>query len=481
LIISYNAGDLLRQTVDRIPIGLFDIISEIFVFDDASKDNTFEVGEELLRKSLWSGKLSLFKNPKNLGYGGNQKSGFTYGINRGMDYIVMLHGDGQYAPEHLPELLWAAAVQREPVVFGSRMVNRIDALKGGMPFYKWIGNQVLTKFENLILGLNLAEYHTGYRVYSTKVLRSISFLENTNDFHFDSQIIVQIRALGARIAEVPIKTFYGDEVSHVNGFLYAKDVCMSVLEYRLHQLHIIRRSRYLISQDVLYSRKLSPYGSHEQILSLVDRQGRALDLGSATGLLTESLLQKNVKSVGVDLIPKEQIKAPFEHYEQHDLERPEALNFKREFDFVILADIVEHLRNPDVLLTKVASFLKVDGKLIVSVPNIAIWFYRLSLLLGRFNYGPKGILDHTHVKLYTLDSIKQLLLRSGYIVKEERFTNLPFEVVFESSGKSGFIRGIDWFYGTLVKIWPRMFAYQIILSSEISGLDSLKSEGRIRV
>lgn len=474
LIISYNASELLRQTVERIPLGLLEVIDEIFIFDDASKDDTFKVAQNLMASSPWKAKLSIFKNPKNLGYGGNQKVGFRYGIDRGLDSIVMLHGDGQYAPEHLPELIAGVALEHHPVVFGSRMVNRLDALKGGMPLYKWIGNQVLTRFENLILGIHLAEYHTGYRVYSTEVLKRIPFEENTNEFHFDSQIIVQVRALGAHIHEVPIKTFYGDEISHVNGLKYALDVCKSVLEYRLHQLHVIRRSRYLVKQDFTYTRKRSPYSSHEQILNFVTTPGRALDLGSSNGLLTASLSEKNVSSVGVDMIPTDQVKTSFERYEQHNLEHPETLKFTSEFDYVIMADVLEHIRNANQLLVTVRSFLKPDGKLIVSVPNIAIWVYRLSLLMGRFNYGPKGTLDETHVYMYTKDTIIKQLERGGYKVKTIAATGLPFEVVFESSGKSRAIRFLDWLYFQLVLFWPRLFAYQFVLEAEAMVSSSVR-------
>jgi glycosyltransferase involved in cell wall biosynthesis/ubiquinone/menaquinone biosynthesis C-methylase UbiE len=479
LIISYNASTLLKQTVERIPAELIDVVEEIFIFDDASKDDTFEVAKDLLKTSHWREKLNVFRNPMNRGYGGNQKVGFRYAIDRGLDYVVMLHGDGQYAPEHMPDLLVPAIEDRAMVVFGSRMVNRMDALAGGMPLYKWLGNQVLTKFENMILGIELAEYHTGYRLYATEVLKRIPFEENTDVFHFDSQIIVQVRALGTDITEVPIRTFYGNEVCHVNGFQYAKDVCISVLEYRLHQLHLIRRSRYLVKQDIVYTRKQSPYSSHERILSLMSTPGRALDLGSSSGQLTEAMLTRNIRATGVDIVPAEKVSAKFEAYIQCDLEQPQSLNFKREFDYVVLADIVEHLRNPEVLLQKAKTFLKPEGRMIVSVPNIAIWVYRLSLAMGRFNYGPKGILDETHVKLYTLDTIRQLIERSGYVITKSDFTGIPFEVAFQSVGKSKILKFIDWLYFQCVRFWPRMFAYQIIMEAKISSLDAIKKEGQV--
>lgn len=479
MIISYNASELLRETVERIPLGLLNVIEEIFIFDDASKDDTFDVTQNLLLASPWRKKLNVFKNPKNMGYGGNQKIGFRYAIERQLDFVVMLHGDGQYAPEHLPELIEPAVLQGEKVVFGSRMINRQHAFDGGMPVYKYIGNRVLTMFENFILGIHLTEYHTGYRLYATEVLDRVPFEENTDVFHFDSEIIVQMRALGVKICEIPIRTFYGNEVCHVNGFKYAVDVCKTVVNYRLHQAHIFRLSQYFVKRDITYTRKISPFSSHEQIINLIEKPGLALDVGSATGLLTNALKRKGVESIGVDQTSPDKITGDFKAYHQCDLERPDALNFEREFDYVILADVIEHLRNANDVLKKVRTFLKPDGKIIISVPNIAIWFYRLSLACGRFNYGEKGILDETHVYLYTLDTIRKRVEGAGFVITRERFTGLPFEVVFESSGRSRILRMIDAFYFLLVTFWPRMFAYQLIVEAQIAGLEFVKGEGRI--
>lgn len=479
-IVSYNASHLLNDTVSRIPKHLYDIIEEIFIFDDFSTDDTYNIAKRLQNNGYWCNKINAFKNPTNLGYGGNQKVGFRYAINRGLDYVVLLHGDAQYAPEHIPDLIYPAIKHGHNVVFGSRMMKRANALADGMPFYKWLGNQILTKFENIILGLKLSEYHTGYRLYSTKILDKIPFEENTNDFHFDSQIIIQCRALNVKIHEVPIKTFYGDEVCHVNGLKYGMNVCLSVLEYRLHQLHIIRRTRYLIDRECVYTYKKSPYSSHQVILSLIDKPGLALDLGGGNGLLTASLKEKEVDSIGVDIAEPAEVTAPFLNYYQVDLNNFKKLNFKREFDYIILADVLEHLNSAPGLLRHVSQFLKPEGKIIISLPNISIWFYRISLLIGRFNYGEKGILDEGHLRFYTLDTARKLINRSGYVISRIKPTSLPFEVIFESVGKNRFLRLVDKIYFGLAKIWPRMFSYQFVFLAKISSLSAEKGEGKMK-
>lgn len=469
-IVSYNASHLLTDTVSRIPKELYDIIEEIFIFDDFSTDDTYNMAKKLQNEGYWRGKINAFKNPMNLGYGGNQKVGFRYAINQGLDYVILLHGDAQYAPEQLPDLIYLAVKYGDSVVLGSRMIKRTHAIAGGMPLYKWIGNQVLTKFENIILGLRLSEYHTGYRLYPTKILNKIPFEENTNDFHFDTQIIIQCRALNAKIQEVPIRTFYGDEVCRVRGLKYALNVCLSVLEYRLHQLHIIRRPRYLIDRECVYSFKRSPYSSHQVILSLIDKPGLALDLGGGNGLLTAALKEKGIDSIGVDIEDPAKVTAPFLKYYRVDLNNYKELNFKREFDYIILADVLEYLQSPMDLLRHTRQFLKPEGKIIISLPNIAIWFYRISLLIGRFNYGEKGILAKGHLRFYTLNTARQLINRSGYILSLTKPTGLPFEVIFESIGKSRLLRLVDWIYYGLAKTWPRMFSYQFIFSAKISSM-----------
>ena len=481
-VISYNAEDHIEKTIARVPKELEPVIDEIYIFDDFSTDQTVEVAHRIKEQSFWKDKLSIFKNPTNLGYGGNQKNGYRYAIKKGHDFVVMLHGDGQYAPEFLPDLILPTIESGKQVVFGSRMINGKDAIKGGMPYYKYLGNRVLTQFENFILGTKLHEFHSGYRLYSTKVLKSIPFAENTNEFHFDSQIIIQCRALGVDIHEVPIKTYYGDEECRVDGIKYAKDVCRSVLEYRLHQLHIIRRGNYLVGGEFRYTRKNSPYSSHERILSLIKGPGKVLDLGSSNGLLAQSLKEKGVETVCVDMEDPDKISPEIETYHQVNLENLDELkqlNLQREFDVIILADVVEHVRNAEQLLNHVQRYLKKDGELIISVPNIAIWIYRISLLIGRFNYGPKGTLDETHVKLYTQFSIRQLIERSGYQIQNELSTGLPFEVVFESIGKSRILGTIDKVYGLLADFWARMFAYQFVMVGKIRSYQAEEGEGKL--
>ncbi len=222
-IVAYNAERTIDAVLDRIPKELHTRQVEVLIIDDSSKDRTFQAG---LKRETRAGdfRITILRNPENQGYGGNQKLGYRYAIEHGFDVVALLHGDGQYAPEKLPVLIEPFLNDEADVVFGSRMINKQDALAGGMPMYKWLGNQVLTTFQNTMLGSHLSEFHSGYRLYSTRALQRIPFERNSNDFHFDTDIIIQLHFAGQRIKEIPIPTFYGDEICHVNGLKYAWDI-----------------------------------------------------------------------------------------------------------------------------------------------------------------------------------------------------------------------------------------------------------------
>jgi len=231
LVVAYNASSTLVETLDRIPADFRRRISEIVVADDASHDDTFEKGAAW-RDQNPDTNTTVIRHLVNRGYGGNQKAGYQMAIEDGFDVVVLLHADGQYAPECIETLVDPIVNGATDAVFGSRMMQRGAARRGGMPMYKFVGNKILTKIENTVLGTDLSEFHSGYRAYSVKALAEIPFQANSDGFDFDTQIIVQLLDIKKRILEVPIPTYYGDEICYVNGIAYAKDVVKAVLTYR---------------------------------------------------------------------------------------------------------------------------------------------------------------------------------------------------------------------------------------------------------
>ena len=218
-IVAYNAAATLETVLERIPDDIVDKVEEIFVFDDASADETYEVGRRYSGKA--ADKLTVHRNAVNLMYGGNQKHGYRYAIERGLDIVVLLHGDGQYAPEVMQRLLDPLERDQADMVMGSRMLEPGGALRGNMPLYKYLGNKTLTLLQNAMIGSRFSEFHSGYRAYSTHALAAVDLDRLTNSWHFDTQIILQFLRRGYRIREVPIPTYYGDEICYVNGVPYA--------------------------------------------------------------------------------------------------------------------------------------------------------------------------------------------------------------------------------------------------------------------
>jgi glycosyltransferase involved in cell wall biosynthesis len=230
LIVAYNAETTLQKVLQRIPPEVYSKIEEIFVFDDASSDRTYEAGRSCMQEP-YGDKLKIFRNPVNLMYGGNQRKGYQYAIGRGLDIVVLLHGDGQYAPEVMQELLTPLENGTADMVMGSRMMIPGAALRGNMPMYKYFGNKILTRIENSLAGLKLTEFHSGYRAYSVHALKQIPLDSMTWNWHFDTQIILEFLRKGMRIKEVPIPTYYGDEICHVNGIPYALNCMRETFRY----------------------------------------------------------------------------------------------------------------------------------------------------------------------------------------------------------------------------------------------------------
>ena len=224
---AYNASLTLDKTYREIP---FDIVDEVILVDDASKDRTVELAKQL-------GIRHIITHDKNKGYGGNQKSCYNKALELEADIVIMLHPDYQYSPKLIYAMSSIIAQDIYPVVLGSRILGK-GSLKGGMPLYKYISNRLLTFIQNILMGQKLSEYHTGYRAYSSEVLRNVDFMRNSDDFVFDNEILAQIFMKGYAIAEVTCPTTYFKESSSINfrrSIVYGLGVLRVSLQYRLHK------------------------------------------------------------------------------------------------------------------------------------------------------------------------------------------------------------------------------------------------------
>ncbi|MDY4789187.1 MAG: glycosyltransferase family 2 protein [Bacteroidales bacterium] len=233
---AYNAEKTLLSTLNEIP---FDIVDDIILVDDCSSDKTIEIAKSFSLKHV-------YKHDSNLGYGANQKTCYKKAIELNADIVIMLHPDYQYTPKLIESFAYIIVNDVYPVVLGSRILGK-GALKGGMPIYKYYFNRLLTLAQNIIINQKLSEYHSGYRAFSSDVLKNINFEVNSNDFVFDNQILSQILMEGYEIGELTCPTKYFKDASSINfkrSLKYGFGCLLVSIEYRLHKWKIIKSKRY---------------------------------------------------------------------------------------------------------------------------------------------------------------------------------------------------------------------------------------------
>ncbi len=277
------------------------------------------------------------------------------------------------------------------------MMTAFGALRGGMPLYKFVGNRILTT-TRFLLGTRLSEFHSGYRIYSVKALKKLHFLLNADDFHFDTEIIIQHVNAGLRIAELPIPTYYGDEISRVNGLRYAKDVVLATLKNVFHRTGLLWQRRFDPKEqgNTHYGLKLGYPSSHQFALDAVPAGASVIDIGSGPGGIARQLVERGCEVTVVDQ------HAPTDgpgsesgkvRVVVQDLDQPPAFDVGPHTHLLLL-DVIEHLRDPEGFIKDLrAQFTHQPKTLILSTPNVAFIVQRLMLLLGQFNYGKAGILD----------------------------------------------------------------------------------------
>jgi glycosyltransferase involved in cell wall biosynthesis len=466
LIVTYNAVTTLSQVLKRIPAAVWKNVEQVVVFDDASHDATYELAVGL-RTLSENAKLHVLKHQKNLGYGGNQKAGYRYFIEQGFDVVVLLHGDGQYAPEVLPQMYHGLVTGEADAVFGSRMMKDFGGpLKGGMPLYKYVGNRILTYFENRALKMELTEFHSGFRAYSLHALAQIDFSEMTNDFHFDTEIIIKFNHQGFRIHEVPIPTFYGDEICYVNGVRYAKDILRAVYRYDRTRRSIKCYPEYREYYQP-YRIKTSSHSSHDfariaassgqDILEVGFGDARfGAELQKAGNRVVYAGPEGGVAASEVDTFIQTDVAcglAPVTH----------AVG-ERRFDKVLLLEVLEHVANPENILRQAASLLKANGYLVVAIPNIANLTVRMMLLFGMFEYHDRGILDRTHLRFYTRRTAVRLLESCGYEVTRRQMTVVPMEVLLGSP--KFLVSVLHRLLIVLTWMMPGLLGYQTFLTAQ---------------
>jgi len=464
LIVAYNAEETLENIINRIPEKLLDDSTwetEILVIDDASQDNTFHIGKKC---QLYNAKVTVLKNPVNQGYGGNQKLGYHYALKHGFSVVALIHGDGQYAPEKLLELISPFADKKYAAVFGTRMGIRGDALKGGMPLYKYIGNKILTLIQNTLAGTNLTEYHSGYRLYSCEALAQIPFELNSNGFDFDTDIILQLHRAKLSIVELPIPTFYGNEICYVNGVQYGIKIITTTLLFALQDKGIFYQPKFDLEEDnTHYTPKFDFCSSHSMALDCVTKGDHVLAIGSGPAVVLKPFTKIAESILAIDCFVEDDLKDIANKTIEVDVKSFDFNSFdaSESFSKVLALDIIEHLDDPEMFLEKMRnSDALANTEFMFTTPNVAFFPIRLMLLLGNFSYGKKGILDKTHCRLFTFKSFRQLLEERGFQIIEEKGIPAPFPLALGRNWLSNLLLNINLF---ATKLSKGMFSYQIFV------------------
>ncbi|HUP24572.1 MAG TPA: glycosyltransferase [Thermoanaerobaculia bacterium] len=459
-VVAYEAEATLAEVLSRIPPSVWDLGAEVLVIDDSSRDRTFEVG--LLSADSLGHRVTVLQNPTNLGYGGNQKLGYAYAQKHAFDFVVLLHGDGQYAPESIPDLLAPLLDGTADAVLGSRMMVPGAARRGGMPLYKLVGNRILTWLQNRLLGTRLSEFHSGFRAYRVATLGKVPFEYNADVFHFDTEIIIQLLLADSKIVEVPIPTYYGSEICRVDGLKYAKDVLLATVGSRLHGLNLLHDRKFDVdATNRRYQLKLGYSSSHSMALREVPEGSTVLDIGSGPGEFAREVLKKGCVVDGADQFPPVE-PSPFRSFTLW--REPEKLGLDlRDYDYVLLLDIVEHLKEPERFLDdlrQASRSLEGRPRFIVTTGNVVFCMVRLQAVLGNFNYGRRGILDLTHTRLFTFGSLRTLFDQCGFRIERIEGVPAPFPLALGMNRASrALVRLNAW----AIRLSRGFFAYQIFL------------------
>lgn len=446
-IVSYNAEKHIESLLKRIKTvspelsKIYDY--EILLIDDASKDNTVLVASEYKNNNQVN--LTIFKNPINQGYGGNQKIGYQYAIKYGFDSVILLHGDAQYPPEMIKPMIDRLVESNADLVLGSRMLNKKDALKGGMPVYKFLGNIIVTKIQNLLLDTKLSEFHTGFKAYRVSTLKTLPFSFNSNDFDFDTDIIIQHIVSKAKISEVAIPTHYGDEECNVNGYKYAWQVIRNSFLAKVQKYAIYYHPKFDFAPEERYESKVNFDSSHKFAIENIAVKSDVLEICGSSSYVADELKKNkhcNVTSIQIN-------------------DNSELPQISGNINTILFLDVLENMSTPENLLIQIRErFSGKNVKVVVTVSNVGFILMRLSLLLGNFSYGKRGILDSTHKRLFTFYSLKRLFKMHGYNIEKIEGIPIPFELIFKNKNFAKICLKINRLF---MKISQSLFSFEIAM------------------
>jgi 2-polyprenyl-3-methyl-5-hydroxy-6-metoxy-1,4-benzoquinol methylase len=431
-IAAYNAESTIEKVLKRIPTAIYDYNYEILIIDDKSADHTFDRAAAYKARNQEL-QLTVLSNPEKLGYGGSQKLGFHYAIENDFAAVVLLHGDGQFTPEELEKLILPVLNEEADAVFAGRIAKDLKP--------------------------------TGYRVYSINVLKQIPYALNTDGFHFNQEIAMQLKLNESRICEISIPARMEGKGWPVNGLLYSWNVLRSSLRARLHQLNVSYYRQFdIVKPGHSYPPKFDFLSSHTMAINEVRAGSQVLDIGSGAGYVGRELEKRGCQVTGVDMALEAESQL-LQKYSKIDLNCDPLPYPADSFDFILLLDVLEHLDLTAQihLLEEIRTGAKSKKPLlIITTPNIAFLFIRLGLLVGKFNYGKRGILDMPHKHLFTFKSVRRFLKQAGYKIEKVKGIPPPIPQIIGNNMISRFLLRVN---AGLIRLIPGLFSYQIFVKA----------------
>jgi SAM-dependent methyltransferase len=440
-----------------------DPATDILLIDDASGDGTVGRARALVAEHAW-GNVSVLQNRQPQGHGGNQKVGCRYALRKGYDVVAILPAARGSSPGAL-----AALVERMREDPGLDCVLGLATIQPG--WWHGLRGRLLSALQSRLAGVSLQGWRTQYRVYRCEALERTAFELDTNEEHFDTEILLQLLDRNCRVLEVEIVAAEGARPA-----ARSRDAFKATLKYRLQRYNLLYDVRYHPEvfrragspAPLVYAEKLGEDTPHSFVLSARDLVGpgaRVVDLGCATGYVARALsTDRGCHVLGIDMLPPSAVRASSFEYRSLDLERDtERLNEAlegRPLDAVLMLDVLEHLFSPERTLLNLASRRFAAPPLcLFSTGNVAFFVIRGMLLLGFFNYGQKGILDVTHRRLFSLRTFRNLLEQTGFVIRRRVVFPVPFRALGFPPRLAGVLAHVNrW----LLLLSPSLFAYQVL-------------------
>ena len=454
---------LVLDILNQIPKSVASWDHEILILINSSGDSISKAVDNSIKKHK-SFNIRILFNLQHLGYGGNQKLAFYYAIKHNFDFVLLIAGSGQYAPEQLEKLAFSLASSNSQALIGSRFLEKSNSIKNQMPLYKYLGIKTITLLQNLILGMKFSEYHSGFRIYKTKALAEIPYAFNSNGRQFDTEVLIQLKLRGFKLQELPVSSLSGKAHPISDYIRYGIGSILISLKTRLHQMSLSYERKFDvgdISTDGFKDEiKLGYPSSLQFAIDEVSEKHRVLDIGCGNALIGTELKKQGCYVEGIDF-ESSKGKNNIDKFTQLNLNNNNLEIPVNEFDYVLLMDVLEHLDEPENFVYNLR--VKAKGKapkIIVSVPNIGFINNRIQLLFGRFDYGIRGTMYLGHKRMFTFNAIGKLFEQAEFKITKCQGIPAPFPVAIGDNWLSRLFLGIN---QGLIKILPKLFSYQIFL------------------